>query len=98
MILVNKEREETGNVSCYYEHIEFGKSSFEPQVGFEGKLTQFETRDSPDLAFQFYERSLAKDGWEEDPAQLVTPGPGRIDAKFNWFCNQNFISILWFHS
>lgn len=80
------------------ERIEFGKSSFEPQEGFEGKLTQFETNDSPDSVYEFYDRSLAKDGWSEDPAQHVTPGPNRIDAKFIWYCRGNYVSILWFHS
>ncbi len=82
-------------------NIQFGKSSFTPQQGDVGKLVQFETSDSPASIYDFYQQSLAKDGWSEDSAQYVTTGPGRIDAKFDWACgleSENYFSTLWFHS
>jgi hypothetical protein len=51
------------------EQIEFGKSSYEPPEGNTGKLTQFQTNDSPDVVYTFYLSTLRKEGWIEDRKQ-----------------------------
>jgi hypothetical protein len=83
------------------QQIELGKSRFKPYEGFEGKLVQFQTLDSPNEIYTFYQQSLTHDGWQEDAAQHVTTGSNRVDAKFDWVCgfdSANIFATLWFHS
>ncbi len=84
------------------EQIEFGKSSFEPDKGYIGKLTQFQTSDSPKTVYTFYLASLGKDAWYEDHAQHVMNVPNIAEAKFDWECttleSTQEIAMLWLHA
>ncbi len=83
-------------------NIQFGKSSFAPEHGFEGKLIQFETGDSPAKVYDFYQESLGKDGWLEDTTQYHgAMGANLVDTKFDWECaleGLDFYAHIWFHS